>query len=144
MQAMRDGPGRIGIRLDTVTLDLAMTEAHPAPHAMHKNHRGRTVRLALSDDGPGMDAATLERIFEPFFTTKPMDEGTGLGLSVVHGIVQAHEGAIEVESQPGKGATFTLLPAGGRSRGRSVAAMRERRGSTRAEHGPPPPHPLPR
>ena len=112
MQAMRSGPGRIDIRLDTVMLDAAFAEAHPALRALHAAHPGRTVRLAVIDNGPGMDTATLERIFEPFFTTKPVDEGTGLGLSVVHGIVQAHEGAITVDSQPGKGATFTVyLPA---------------------------------
>ena len=55
-----------------------------------------------------MDAATLGRIFEPFFSTKQVDEGTGLGLSVVHGIVQTHEGAISVKSLPGQGATFTV------------------------------------
>ena len=118
MQAMRGAPGRIGIRLDTVMLDTALADAHPALGAMHARHPGRTPRLAVTDDGPGMDAATLERIFEPFFTTKPVNEGTGLGLAVVHGIVKAHEGAIAVDSAPGKGTTFTLyLPAAGAQAG---------------------------
>jgi len=108
MQAIHNGPGRISIRLDTVTLDAAITGTHLALEALHARHPERTVRITVSDTGPGMDAATKERIFEPFFTTKPVGEGTGLGLSVVHGIVQGHEGAITVDSEPGKGTTFTV------------------------------------
>ena len=108
MQAMRDQPGRIVIRLDTVVLDAALARTHPELAEMHARRPGRTARLAVSDNGPGMGAAMIGRIFEPFFTTKPVGEGTGLGLSVVHGIVQSHEGAIVVDSTPGKGTTFTI------------------------------------
>ncbi|RLT19306.1 MAG: PAS domain S-box protein [Planctomycetota bacterium] len=111
MQATHGGPGRIEVRLDTVKLDAAFLQTHSVLNTMSKNGKGRIVRLAVSDNGPGMDRATCERAFEPFFTTKPLGEGTGLGLSVVHGIVQEHGGVIEVESQPGWGATFTLYLA---------------------------------
>jgi len=121
MQMMENSTGTIEIRLDTVILDAALAGLHPELGALLARHPGRTVRLALSDDGPGMDAATLERIFEPFFTTRPAGQGTGLGLSVVLGIVQMHEGAIVVDSRPDKGTTFTLyLPA---HEARSAAPM---------------------
>ncbi|MBI3031424.1 MAG: response regulator, partial [Candidatus Rokubacteria bacterium] len=71
-----------------------------------------TVRIAVADDGPGIRPEHLSRVMEPFFTTKPQGEGTGLGLAIVQGIVTEHGGTISVESEPGRGATFTVtLPA---------------------------------
>lgn len=67
------------------------------------------VFLRVSDDGQGMDNGTMERVFEPFFTTKDIGQGTGLGLSVAHGIVQDHGGHISVTSNLGHGSVFTVL-----------------------------------
>jgi len=72
----------------------------------------RLIYMSIADSGCGMDAGTIDRIFEPFFTTREVGEGTGLGLSVVHGIVAGHGGTIIVHSQPGEGTEITLsLPA---------------------------------
>ena len=108
MQAMHGNAGVIEIRLDTVVLDASCLQEHPALHSFIAQHPGEAVRISVRDNGSGMDALTLSRIFEPFFTTKPVDEGTGLGLSVVHGIVQNHEGAVEAFSRPGEGTLFRV------------------------------------
>ncbi len=112
LQAMPTGLGRIEIRLEAVNLDQAMAASIPALGTLHEKHPGLTALICMSDTGSGIDPANLKRIFEPFFTTKPVNEGTGLGLAVVHGIVQTHEGVITVRSQLGNGTTFDVyLPA---------------------------------
>ena len=101
-------------QLNQVFMNLLVNAAH----AMDEDSRGTiTVRtgvggdgvwVEIQDTGKGMDAETQKRIFDPFFTTKPVGKGTGLGLSLSYGIIQKHGGRIEVESEPGKGATFRI------------------------------------
>jgi signal transduction histidine kinase len=107
-------------QLNQVFLNLLMN----ACDAMHdqgrisiRTRRGPLgVRLEFSDDGPGIPESVRSRIFDPFFTTKPVGEGTGLGLSLSHGIIERHGGSIHVESEPGSGSTFVidlpLVPVG--------------------------------
>ena len=104
--ALQGEPGRIMVGLEPlrVDADTARVGGGLAP--------GRYAHLWVQDSGCGMDETTKARIFEPFFTTKPTGQGTGLGLSVVHGIVTAHHGAIRVDSAPGQGTCVHLyLPA---------------------------------
>jgi PAS domain S-box-containing protein len=98
--AMKDLPGRLQVKLERCVVDAAHAATQP------RLQRGVYARISVSDTGSGMDPATLRRIFEPFFTTKLPGEGTGLGLAVVHGIMDSHDGAVTVYSQPGEGSIF--------------------------------------
>jgi PAS domain S-box-containing protein len=100
--AMRDQPGTLKVEMNVMETDVDFVKTRPDLHL------GRYVRLSFTDTGCGMDSATIEHIFEPFFTTKDVGHGTGLGLSVVHGIMKNHDGCISVYSHPGEGTTFHL------------------------------------
>ena len=101
--AMRETGGLMEVRLEDVRLGREDTEKHPELRS------GSYIKIAVSDTGQGMEPYVLERIFNPFYTTKEKGEGTGMGLSVVHGIVKNGGGSIFVQSEPGKGSCFEIL-----------------------------------
>ncbi|SEK80854.1 His Kinase A (phospho-acceptor) domain-containing protein [Stigmatella aurantiaca] len=116
------------VRLSQVFLNLLINASHAIEPGLVEQNEIRVatrlgedgrVRVSISDTGKGMSPEVLGRLFTPFFTTKPVGKGTGLGLSVCQGIVGSLGGAIEVQSQPGQGSTFTVvLPM-------SVSVLRE-------------------
>ena len=98
--AMRDSGGLLTVSLSAVEVDALVTGQ------VADLEQGSYVKLTVSDTGSGIAPDVQQRIFDPFFTTKAVGEGTGLGLSVVHGIVSSHDGAITFESAAGKGTKF--------------------------------------
>ncbi len=99
-------------RLQQVVVNLIVNAVQAMPGGGILTIRTRaedhTAVLEVEDTGVGMDERVRERVFVPFFTTKDVNEGTGLGLAVVHGIVTAHEGSIRVDSTPGEGSRFEV------------------------------------
>jgi PAS domain S-box-containing protein len=100
--AMNGKDGVLQIRLSNVELD------HAAPEMAPDLKPGSYLKLSVSDTGHGIAPEAYEKIFDPYFTTKKKEEGTGLGLAVVQGIVKSHNGAVTVESEVGKGTTFDV------------------------------------
>ena len=117
VHAMEENGGVLEIGLADAVLDEKTAALYgdltPGPY----------LRLSVTDNGPGIDEATLQRIFDPYFTTKEVGKGSGLGLAVVSGIVNRHQGAVRVASIPGKGARFDVywpkVPRAGDTRSRS-------------------------
>ena len=101
--AMEETGGILEFSLQNITLDGSTQDSDS------KLQPGEYVMFQVSDTGCGIPAETLDRIFDPYFTTKKVGKGTGMGLSVVHGIIEAHGGSIQVKSSPGIGTTFKIL-----------------------------------
>lgn len=101
--AMREKGGMLEVNLSDMELGAKNAVKYPDMKP------GPYVRLSVSDTGTGMDRTVIDRIFDPFFTTKQKDEGTGMGLAVVHGIVKSCGGAITVDSEPENGTTFHVF-----------------------------------
>lgn len=125
-QALTDVKGCVFLELDNVAIDAAFAQTVPGLR------EGAYAHIRVTDDGIGMDAHTLEHIFEPFFTTKSTSQGTGLGMTVVHGIVIAHGGAIHVQSDPGGGTMVDLwipaVPGETKTNGNQKASVMHGRG----------------
>ena len=100
-------------QMSQVMINLIMNALHAMPDGgmlrITLGSEGGMAKLTVSDTGHGIPDDVVSKIFDPFFTTKEFGKGTGLGLTVVKGIIEEHHGSIEVESEPGKGTTFTVL-----------------------------------
>ena len=101
-KSLLKGAGRVRITLENCYVSAKTAEN------FSRLKTGDCARLSVTDNGEGMDPATMERMFDPFFTTREVGQGTGLGLSVVHGIVVSHGGEVVVSSEVGVGTTIDI------------------------------------
>jgi len=101
--AMETTGGNLTVRVEKVILDDNTAKGYPDLKI------GAHIKVTVSDTGTGIAPKVIDRIFDPYFTTKDVGKGSGMGLAVVHGIVKSHNGAISVESKPGRGSTFSIL-----------------------------------
>ena len=101
-QALKESGGTLQIRLEETNLPVEEAK-------VHNLEAGDYIQLTVADDGPGIAPAIIDKIFDPFFSTKDKTEGTGLGLTVVHGIVKAHQGGLRVDSEENLGTSFRLF-----------------------------------
>lgn len=101
--AMADGGGTLTLTLEHIVIGASNTGSAAGGNS------GGHIKISVSDTGTGIAPENLEKIFDPYFTTKSKGKGTGLGLAMVHGIIKAHQGSIEVKSRAGRGTTFEIL-----------------------------------
>ncbi len=101
--AMKEKPGILEVKLECITMDTSQSDRHDDLKS------GDYARLTVRDTGDGIGPDIIDRVFDPYFTTKEVDEGLGMGLAVVYGIVKKHEGAIYIESETGKGSIVNVL-----------------------------------
>jgi signal transduction histidine kinase len=103
-------------QIEQVLVNMIDNAVHAMPESgtlrINLSQADGAAAIAIQDTGIGIDPENLRRVFDPFFTTKPEGEGTGLGLSVSYGIISSHNGRIDVDSEIGKGTTFTILLPG--------------------------------
>ncbi|MBD3669828.1 MAG: PAS domain S-box protein [Gammaproteobacteria bacterium] len=112
----RDAMENVG----TITIRGYQQHANDICSSCHKHFNGKYIAIQISDSGSGIPEETIEHIFEPFYTTKETGKGTGMGLSVIHGIVHSHEGHIVVQSQQDQGTSFSIFLALSQEREPSV------------------------
>jgi nitrogen-specific signal transduction histidine kinase len=118
-QAMENNGGTLTVTITEETLDSSFNSMHPVFTP------GKFLKIIVLDTGTGIATHKLDRIFDPYYTTKGRGEGTGLGLSVVHGIVQSHHGEISVDSKVGRGTAFTIyLPLSSQKAGSALNRLK--------------------